>query len=120
MTSLNIAWIGAGKMGLPICKRLKSAGHDVAVLARRADQEAKLSDLGFRVADTVPALIRGAEIIFTSVPDDHALAEVVLNDAFKTALPKSATFVDMSTVSPSISSRVAAHLPKSAVYLRSP
>ena len=120
MSSLDIAWIGAGKMGLPICKRLKFAGHDVAVLARRRDQEAKLADLAFRIADTVPALIRGADIIFTCVPDDDALAEIVLSDAFNTALPESATFLEMSTVSPSISSRVAAHLPKSVVYLRSP
>ena len=27
----RIAWIGAGKMGLPVCRRLKDAGHDVRV-----------------------------------------------------------------------------------------
>jgi 3-hydroxyisobutyrate dehydrogenase-like beta-hydroxyacid dehydrogenase len=120
MTPLKIAWIGAGKMGLPVCSRLRNEGHEVAVLARRPDQEAKLGDLGFAVSSDVTELIRGADIVFTCVPDDAALADVVLNDAFGTALSGSATFIDMSTVSPSISAIVAARLPKSVAYLRSP
>ena len=45
MTSMRIAWIGAGRMGLPICKRLKASGHDVRILARRPEQAEKFSDL---------------------------------------------------------------------------
>jgi 3-hydroxyisobutyrate dehydrogenase-like beta-hydroxyacid dehydrogenase len=120
MATFNIAWIGAGKMGLPVCKRLKAAGHDVNILARRPDQAKTLNDLGFPVADTVPQLIRGAEIVFTCVPDDQALGDVVLNDAFKSELSNTATLIDMSTVSPAISQRIASHLPKSVAYLRSP
>jgi 3-hydroxyisobutyrate dehydrogenase-like beta-hydroxyacid dehydrogenase len=115
----KIAWIGAGKMGLPICKRLKAAGHDVRVLARRPEQVKTLGESGFAVAATVPDLIRDADIVFTSVSDDRALSDVALNDAFKTTLPASATYIDMSTVSPGISARIAAHLP-GAKYLRSP
>lgn len=120
MIPLRIAWIGAGKMGLPICQRLKENGHDVAVLARRPDQQTKLADLGFAVAASVPALIRRADVIFTCVPDDAAIGEIVFDEAFKTALPDSAALIDISTVSPAISKRLAAHLPKSAAYLRSP
>ena len=120
MTAFNIAWIGAGRMGLPICKRLKAAGHDVIALARRRDQAKNLDDLGFAVADSVPTLIRSADVIFTCVSDDFALGDVVLNGAFKAALPKFTTLVDMSTVSASISEKIAVHLPKSVAYLRSP
>jgi 3-hydroxyisobutyrate dehydrogenase-like beta-hydroxyacid dehydrogenase len=115
----RIAWIGAGKMGLPICKRLKAAGHDVRVLARRPEQATTLGEIGFAVAATVPDLIRDADIVFTAVSDDQALSDVVLNEAFKTALPASATFIDMSTVSPAISTKVAVHL-AGVAYLRSP
>jgi 3-hydroxyisobutyrate dehydrogenase-like beta-hydroxyacid dehydrogenase len=114
-----IAWIGAGKMGLPICKRLKAAGHDVRILARRPEQAKILGELGFAVAASVPDLIAGADVVFTAVSDDQALNDVVLNSAFTSALSPSATYIDMSTVSPAISAKIAAHL-RGIAYLRSP
>jgi 3-hydroxyisobutyrate dehydrogenase-like beta-hydroxyacid dehydrogenase len=116
----KIAWIGAGKMGLPICKRLKAAGHDVRVLARRPEQAQALGELGFAVSGTVPDLVANADIVFTAVSDDQALHDVVVNSAFTSALSQSAIYIDMSTVSPSISEKIAAHLPASIAYLRSP
>ena len=115
----RIAWIGAGKMGLPICKRMKAAGHDVRVLARRPEQAKALGELGFAVSDTMPDLIADADIVFTAVSDDQALHDVVLNNAFRAALSPSATYIDMSTISPAISEKIAAHLAGKA-YLRSP
>jgi 3-hydroxyisobutyrate dehydrogenase-like beta-hydroxyacid dehydrogenase len=115
----KIAWVGAGKMGLPICKRLKAAGHDVRVLARRPEQTKAFSELSFAVSSAVPDLIAGADIVFTAVSDDQALHDVVLNNAFRAALSPSATYIDMSTVSPAISAKIAAHLTGIA-YLRSP
>lgn len=116
----RIAWIGAGKMGLPICKRLQAAGHDVSILARRPAQAKTLADLGFAVSATVPELIAGADIVFTAVSDDQALSDVVLNSGFTAALSPSAAYIDMSTVSPAISGKIASHLPSSNAYLRSP
>ena len=68
MTGLKIAWIGAGKMGLPVCQRLKAAGHDVRILARRPEQAGKLAKLGFAVESAVPALIGDVDVVFTCVP----------------------------------------------------
>jgi 3-hydroxyisobutyrate dehydrogenase-like beta-hydroxyacid dehydrogenase len=120
MARYKIAWIGAGKIGLPVCKRLNAAGYDVNVLARRPEQVKAFGDLGLGVATTIPALIRGADIVFTCVSDDQALAEVTINADFNAALGESAVFIDMSTVSPAISAKIAAHLPKSLAYLRAP
>jgi 3-hydroxyisobutyrate dehydrogenase-like beta-hydroxyacid dehydrogenase len=117
---MKIAFIGAGKMGLPVCKRLRTAGHDVHVLARRSEQEKNLRELGFAVANTVPALIQRADVVFTCVSDDQALSDVVVNASFNAALSKNAVLIDMSTVSPAISARVATHLPASTAYLRAP
>ena len=117
---MKIAFIGAGKMGLPVCKRLKAAGHDVKILARRSEQAFALREMNFGVADKVPDLIREAEVIFTCVPDDKTLADVILNDAFLASLPRNAMLIDMSTVSPDISAKIATHLPKTNAFLRSP
>ena len=115
-----IAWIGAGKMGLPICKRLKAAGHEVKVLARRPSQAEVLTANGFATADSVSETIRGANVVFASVTDDKALADVVLGSGFISALAPHAVFIDISTVSPAISAQIASQLPKSNGYLRSP
>lgn len=121
MTSKHkIAWIGAGKMGLPICKRIKAAGRSVTVLARRPEQAEVLASLGFAIADSVSTSIRDADIVFTSVSDDKALADVVLNPAFASSLKPGAVFIDISTVSPAISAQIAFKLSKSNAYLRSP
>jgi 3-hydroxyisobutyrate dehydrogenase-like beta-hydroxyacid dehydrogenase len=120
MASMRIAWIGAGKMGLPICKRLKTAGHDVRVLARRPEQEEKLRAHGFAIERTVADLIGDTAIVFTCVSDDQALSNVVLNNAFQTALCSGSTLIDMSTVSPGISVKISESIPKGVAYLRSP
>jgi 3-hydroxyisobutyrate dehydrogenase-like beta-hydroxyacid dehydrogenase len=120
VTGCAIAWIGAGKMGLPVCLRLKAQGHDVRVLARRPDQASKLRGLGFETAVSPAEAVREAAIIFTCVPNDRALADVILNEAFNTVLPGSAVLIDMSTVSPALSAEVATFLPASIAYLRSP
>lgn len=117
---MKIAWIGAGKMGLPVCHRLKAAGNDVRILARRAEQGETLRDAGFVVASDIPSLIRDADVVFTCVSDDAALADVILNDAFRAAFSAKATLIDMSTVSPAVSAEVSAHLGSGAGYLRSP
>lgn len=117
---MKIAWIGAGKMGLPVCHRLKSAGHDVRVLARRAEQGEALRKAGFTVSFDVPTLIADADVVFTCVSDDKALADVILNETFKAAFPPTATLIDMSTVSPAVSAEVAVQLGAGTSYLRSP
>src|SRR5258708_1052561 len=111
MKKLTISWIGAGKMGLPVCKRLRASGHDVRVLARRPEQASQLAALGFATSATAADLIKDADIVFTCVSDDRALADVVLNGAFKSELPAAAMLIDMSTVAPAISAEVSAFLP---------
>ena len=117
---MKIAWIGAGKMGLPLCRRLKAAGHEISILARRAEQATSLQQEGFAVAASTTELVKNSDIIFTCVPDDLALAEVMLNGELVKALPKAATLIDMSTVSPEISAKIAVQLPTEISFLRSP
>lgn len=121
MTSTpKIAWIGAGKMGLPICMRLRAAGHEVKVMARRPAQAEVLASLGFITADSIGDTIHGADVVFTSVTDDKALTDVALRSGFTSTLSPHAVFIDISTVSPAVSAQIAAQLPKTNAYLRSP
>jgi 3-hydroxyisobutyrate dehydrogenase-like beta-hydroxyacid dehydrogenase len=116
----KIAWIGAGKMGLPICKRLKSAGYNVKVLARRPAQAEVLTSHGLEFTDNIADMIKQADVVFTAVTDDKALADVVLGSDFLSSLDPKAVLIDISTVSPACSAQVAAQLPRTIDYLRSP
>jgi 3-hydroxyisobutyrate dehydrogenase-like beta-hydroxyacid dehydrogenase len=120
MLSKKIAWIGAGKMGLPICKRLKSAGHQVFVLARKPEQAGPLNVMGFATESSVPDLIKNADIVFTAVTDDYALTSIVFDQLFVPALSPNSILIDISTVSPEASRQVATHLTKDLAYLRAP
>ena len=117
MLPQKIAWIGAGKMGLPICHRLKDASFKLFVLGRSEATRRSLENAGFSVQKTVAETVADADIIFTSVSDDAALEEVVHKATGH--IKASATLIDISTVSPQVSAKIAKHL--SAVnYLRSP
>jgi 3-hydroxyisobutyrate dehydrogenase-like beta-hydroxyacid dehydrogenase len=115
----TIGWIGAGKMGLPICHRMKDKGFKVRVLGRSAATRKSLADAGFMAHDSVPDLVANSDVIFTSVSDDAALDEVVHSAVghFKA----NATLIDISTVSPQLSTKLAELLQAKKVhYLRSP
>ena len=117
MLPQKIAWIGAGKMGLPICHRLKDASFKLFVLGRSEATRRSLENAGFSVQKTVAETVADADIIFTSVSDDAALEEVVHKATGH--IKAGATLIDISTVSPQVSAKIAKHL--SAVnYLRSP
>jgi len=119
--SHKIGWIGAGKMGLPIARRLKAAGHDVTVLARSAARAKELEAAGLKSAPSVASLARGADIVFASITDDKALQEVVMSSGLADHLPAGGSFIDISTVSPAMSASVAAILDSAGIaYLRSP
>lgn len=121
-TKRTIGWIGAGKMGLPICLRLQAAGHAVQVLARTAEAKTKLESAGLIAKLSITDVCRGANIVFSSISDDAALQEVVCNaDGVADTLVKGSTYIDISTVSPEVSRHVAQRLQQAGIaYLRSP
>lgn len=115
---MRIGWIGAGKMGLPICQRLKAMGHDIVVFARTETSAENLTAHGLLVARNLADLCNTAEIVFSSISDDTALLDIL--DGVVT-LKKGSTYIDISTVSPQASAQVAARLlAKDISYLRSP
>ncbi len=115
----RIGWIGAGKMGLPICMRYKRAGHHVTVLARNAEAQEKLKAYGLTAVTTIADVAQDSDIVFSSLSDDKALSSVAAELAI--CMAKSTTFIDISTVSPTVSAEVAqVLLAKGIDYLRSP
>ncbi len=118
----RIAWIGLGKLGLPMAARIAAAGYPITGHDRDA---ARLELAGTRhvpVRDTPHAALAGAGAIVTSLPDDRALAGVLLGDAgLLAALPEGVILVETSTVSAEASAEVAvAAAARGIAYLRAP
>ncbi|TIV76095.1 MAG: hypothetical protein E5V93_12710, partial [Mesorhizobium sp.] len=90
--SQAVGWIGLGKMGLPICGRLKAAGLRVTVLARNEDGAAKAEKEGFPTCGSLSELA-ACEVIFSAVPDDAALLGL-LTEGFLAALGPAHIFID--------------------------
>jgi 3-hydroxyisobutyrate dehydrogenase-like beta-hydroxyacid dehydrogenase len=115
--SAQIGWIGMGKIGLPICKRLLGAGFRVRVLCRNGATESIATSNGFEVARTIFETATGAPI-----SDDTALVDITLADGgLKDCFSREQVYIDMSTVSPEASAQVAEALSRmGCVYLRAP
>jgi 3-hydroxyisobutyrate dehydrogenase-like beta-hydroxyacid dehydrogenase len=118
----RVGWIGLGKMGLPICKRLHGAGFDVAALGRNAASRAAAVSLGLKAASTIRDAVAGADLVASAVSDDSALLDIVFADGgLRDSLTPGQIYLDLSTVSPRASARVAEAMAAIGVdYYRSP
>ena len=103
---MNIAMIGAGKMGLPMARHLAAAGHTVAVYDRSEAARAGARGAGLALNDSLQAAVAGAEVVFSSLPHDAALLTVAAEVAQHAAA--GTVYVDTSTVSLHASATAAA------------
>jgi len=118
----KVGWIGLGKMGLPICKRLKDAGFEVKALCRSDEKEQLATSQGFEIARTLSDTAFGCKFVVSAVSDDRAFLDITLGGAgLREILSGPQIYIDISTVSPGASGRVAQALSSTGcAYLRSP
>ena len=104
MTAL--LFIGVGKMGLPMARHLRAAGHRVTAHDPSPERRVLAAEQGLMVAAELPAVLSESSLVFSSLPDDAALA--VVAEAIATHAHAGAVWVDTSTVSPEASRNAAA------------
>ena len=120
--TLTIGWIGAGRMGSSMARRLALAGHDVAVWNRTRSKAEALTDSGCTVADTI-ADLRGKDVVFTMVSTPADLEQVLVGEGGVLADPADVPgiVVDCSTVSQESSEAMrAACAERGVAFLASP
>ena len=111
--------IGLGNMGTAFAERLLDAGYPLVVSNRTPGKTEALAARGAGVAPSPARLAEQVDVILTSLADDEAF-EAVAADAIAAARP-GAVLVDLSTVSPAASSRVAERAETASVgYVRAP
>lgn len=121
---LKFGWIGAGKMGAPMIRNLLAENFSVRVTEPSASQLDALVAAGATAASSLSSHDT-SDIVFATLPNDRVLLDVVLGTKEKPGLAatmaKGSSFVEMSTVSPECSERIATAFEKRGVnYLRAP
>ena len=73
---MKVAFIGLGRMGQAMARRLLAAGHDLVVWNRTPDRLGELLDMGATMADSVAQVATLGVPVITMLSDDDALAQV--------------------------------------------
>lgn len=115
---MNIGFIGLGIMGRPMALNLLRAGHQLAVHARRPNMMAPLTQAGATACDSATEVARQSEVIFICVADTPDVEEVILSEQGVLAgARENSIVVDMSTISPSATRRIAEQLGRHGVHM---
>ncbi|MBS1562916.1 MAG: NAD(P)-dependent oxidoreductase [Bacteroidetes bacterium] len=116
---MTLGFIGLGSLGTPIAENIIASGHTLHVYNRTASKAAPLAAKGAIVAESVAALARQCNIVFTIVSDDAAIKEVS-NELLQLLAPGS-IHISMSTILPQTAADLAAlHSARGQHYLASP
>lgn len=112
----TVGVVGLGAMGSRIARRLGDAGHELVVWNRDPAKAESLVAAGALAAATPADAARRAEAVITMVADPRALVDVTEGtDGVVGGLGEGTTLIQMSTVGPDSTSRLAALLPAEAL-----
>jgi 3-hydroxyisobutyrate dehydrogenase-like beta-hydroxyacid dehydrogenase len=74
---MKVGFIGLGRMGTAMARRLIDGGHEVGVYNRTPDKLKPLTDHGAKALPSIQAAATFGEAVFTMLTDDAAVTEVV-------------------------------------------
>jgi 2-hydroxy-3-oxopropionate reductase len=113
-----VGFIGLGVMGLPMARNLLAAGTKLVVHSRSRGPVDELVTLGATGVDSPREVAAASEVTILMLPDDAAVGSVVEGSGgvFEGAAA-GLLLIDMSTVSPGLSRRLAARAAKQGVAM---
>jgi 3-hydroxyisobutyrate dehydrogenase len=98
----KIGFVGVGRMGANMARRLKECGFPVAAVfdAKTAAAQSLAQELGCVVTDELKVVTALADVIFTVVTDDRAMKQIFSGGLLARA--KGKLFINCATVTPAI------------------
>jgi 3-hydroxyisobutyrate dehydrogenase len=114
----RIGFIGLGLMGQGMSKNLVKAGYEVTVWNRTKSKVKPLVEVGAKEAESPKDVAENADVIISIVTDSSDVEEVLLgtNGALLGA-KEGDIFIDMSTISPIATRRIALKLAEKGVEM---
>lgn len=100
---MNIGFVGVGRMGANMARRLRDRGHHVTTLfdANRA-ATALAGEISAIACPTLGDVTAGADVIFTVVSDDSAMRSIFSGDDNLLVHARGKLFINCATVSPEV------------------
>ena len=101
---MNIGFVGVGRMGANMARRLKDRGFHVTTVfdVNRAAAILLARELGCAASPTLGDVSAGADVVFTIVTDDVAMREIFTGADNLLANAQGKLFINCATVSPEI------------------
>ncbi len=111
METLRVGFIGLGIMGKPMALNILRAGFPMTVWNRTQSKAEPLLTAGAAWADSPAAVARRSNVVITIVSDTPDVEDVILgNDGIVHGAAPGSIVIDMSTISPHVTRRIAAEL----------
>jgi 3-hydroxyisobutyrate dehydrogenase-like beta-hydroxyacid dehydrogenase len=104
----QVGFVGAGRMGGPMVRRLVEAGHEVRALGRSVEKRRAVSELGAQPVTDLADVGSEAEVVVVCVFTDEQVAQVCLESVLLSTMRAGAVLVIHTTGSPRTASSVAA------------
>ncbi len=105
---MKIGIAGTGRMGTAIARRLIGSGHEVRVWNRTVDNTRDAREAGATWTPTLGELASDSEVVISFLLDNTAVERVYLGpDGLQSGRVEGRLFIDMSTVSPGVHTRIA-------------
>ena len=100
--SENIGFVGVGRMGANMARRLKDCGYQLVALydVNRPAAQALAQELGCRAVEELKEVTRLADVIFSVVSDDQAMKAIYRGGLLRRARGK--LFINCATLTPEI------------------
>jgi 3-hydroxyisobutyrate dehydrogenase-like beta-hydroxyacid dehydrogenase len=97
-TLVNAGFIGLGRMGQGMARRILNGGHNLAVFDVAASQTADIVAAGASLAATVADVCKGRDVVVTMLVEDAAVTDVALRrGGIRDSLPSGAIHLAMGT-----------------------
>jgi 2-hydroxy-3-oxopropionate reductase len=107
----RVGFIGLGLMGMPMARNLLRAGFPLVVHNRTREKAETLGMEGAEVADFPADVAAHCDLVITMLPDGPDVEQVVTGEhGILTRVRRGALLIDMSTISPVTTRRIAAAL----------
>lgn len=107
--SVTVGWIGVGRMGFELAKRLLAAGYDLTVYNRTRSKAEPLAEFGAKIVDH-PVDLADRDVVFSMVSAPKDLEQVMTGENGLLTDPSVAPriLIDSSTVSQAASAAIRA------------
>jgi 3-hydroxyisobutyrate dehydrogenase-like beta-hydroxyacid dehydrogenase len=118
---MNVLWIGYGRIGEPMCRRVAAGGHEIVVLEADEARRAAAQTSGLALAEEGSGAV-ASDVIVSSLPNEQACQAALAGaDGVLARARRGATLIETSTISVAASRAIAEAATRSGIrYLRGP